>query len=240
MGQTSELQKASALRETVSAALPRVVPPSVLDKALELARGSESADLGSAHGELSRALREWRHSQPVADEGDQPNKPGERRVLTLHILGQSHSEIGRLLDLPRRQVQTRIDAGDLDPLRRSLAGTGARVDCPRSGTIWQASTCDRPSIDVVDHISSCPACAESWRLAVAIRRETSGAADVIQLFRTPPKRSEDPGAESPEPRRRQLPKFQLPRIDWPRAAVTILVAAIIVGGLVAAVILPTY
>lgn len=72
-----------------------------------------------------------------------------------------------------------------DPLRqawhRLAEDARAGGDCPTAERIWAAAWGEAPLEDrreVVDHLATCPACAEAWRLAREIGREQdSSAAD---------------------------------------------------------------
>jgi hypothetical protein len=69
------------------------------------------------------------------------------------------------------------DSRRLQEVFSSLA-PGARPPegCPAADRIWAALRGELPAREVrglVDHTASCPACAEAWRLAVAVERETA-------------------------------------------------------------------
>ncbi len=240
MAQTSELQAASALRQTLATAVPRVLPENDVEWAQDLVRRSQPANLASAHTQLTRALRERRHSHEPATVVGLPSKSSERRILTLHLFGHSHAEVARFLDLSRRQVQEKVEAaGELGPLRETLGmATGARGDCPEPVAIYEAASTPALTGHLADHLAQCPACAESWRLAIAIGQETEAAAEVIQLFDSPNQPKTKTNAEHKS--RRPLPKLELPTIDWRRAALAALIGGLVVAGLIAAAVLPTY
>ena len=77
---------------------------------------------------------------------------------------------------------TTLDA-ELDRMRQAFAGdTAAGVDCPPSIRIWEAVNGQlEPSgaAAVVDHVSSCGACAEAWRIARELEVEEAGGRTVI-------------------------------------------------------------
>ena len=77
---------------------------------------------------------------------------------------------------------TTLDA-ELDRMRQAFAGdTAAGVDCPPSIRIWEAVNSQLEPADaaaVVDHVSSCGACAEAWRIARELEVEEAGARPVI-------------------------------------------------------------
>lgn len=72
---------------------------------------------------------------------------------------------------------TTLDA-ELDRMRQAFAGdTAAGVDCPPSLRIWEAVNGQLEPADaaaVVDHVSSCGACAEAWRIARELEVEEAG------------------------------------------------------------------
>jgi hypothetical protein len=75
-----------------------------------------------------------------------------------------------------------VDA-ELDRMRQAFAGdTAAGVDCPPAIRIWEAVNGELAPADaaaVVDHVSSCGACAEAWRIAQELEVEQAGGAPVI-------------------------------------------------------------
>jgi hypothetical protein len=106
----------------------------------------------------------------------------------------------------RNQALTTPDA-DLDRLRRAFADdTTSGTDCPPAVQVWEAVNGQLDPADtaaVVDHVASCGACAEAWRLARDLEPETI--------------------ASSPIP----FPKKRRPSAAWPLlAAAAILVLAI--------------
>lgn len=71
------------------------------------------------------------------------------------------------------------DAGD-ERLRRAIAepedSAPAGDGCPPDGEIWSASQGELPPEAVqrlLDHIVGCPACDESWRMAIALGRDAA-------------------------------------------------------------------
>ena len=68
-------------------------------------------------------------------------------------------------------------------MRQAFAGdTAAGVDCPPSIRIWEAVNGQLEPADaaaVVDHVSSCGACAEAWRIAREVEVEEAGGGSVI-------------------------------------------------------------
>lgn len=73
------------------------------------------------------------------------------------------------------------DAAD-ERLRRAVAApeesAPAGDGCPPDGEIWSASRGELPPEAVqrlLDHMVDCPACDESWRMALALGREAAGA-----------------------------------------------------------------
>jgi hypothetical protein len=77
---------------------------------------------------------------------------------------------------------TTVDA-ELDRMRQAFAGdTAPGVDCPPSIRIWEAVNGQLDPADaaaVVDHVSSCGACAEAWRIARELEVEEAGGGFVI-------------------------------------------------------------
>jgi len=75
-----------------------------------------------------------------------------------------------------------VDA-ELDRMRQAFAGdTAAGTDCPPAIRIWDAVNGQLKPSDaaaVVDHVSSCGACAEAWRIAREIDVEEAGDRPVI-------------------------------------------------------------
>jgi len=70
-----------------------------------------------------------------------------------------------------------MNDGEIEDLRRAFTAPGGTAplpeDCPPAETIWAAVYGELPPgalRDVVDHIATCPACAEDWRLAVEVGR----------------------------------------------------------------------
>lgn len=87
----------------------------------------------------------------------------------------------------------KIDIQDIEKLREvlfSLPPDGPEgEDCPDPETLWKAVGLELPPQQrrqIVDHVASCPACAEEWRLAVGFSRE-AGRLDPV------------PGDVQPEP-----------------------------------------
>jgi hypothetical protein len=71
---------------------------------------------------------------------------------------------------------------ETEALRRAFTAPGGipphPESCPAPETLWAAVHGELPPgalRDVVDHIASCPACAEDWRLAVEAEREATPA-----------------------------------------------------------------
>ena len=72
---------------------------------------------------------------------------------------------------------TTVDA-ELDRMRRAFAGDAAsRADCPPADRLWDAvkgQLNPAEAAAVVDHVSSCGACAEAWRIARELEVEEAG------------------------------------------------------------------
>lgn len=64
-----------------------------------------------------------------------------------------------------------------------------REDCPAPESIWKAARLELPldeRVAIIDHVSECPVCAESWRLAAALgARHDAAAAPRRQRFLLP-------------------------------------------------------
>lgn len=77
---------------------------------------------------------------------------------------------------------TTVDA-ELDRMRQAFAGdTAAGADCPPAPRLWEAVHGELDPAEaavVVDHLSSCGACAEAWRLAREIAPEQTDARPVL-------------------------------------------------------------
>jgi hypothetical protein len=78
-----------------------------------------------------------------------------------------------------------MNDGEIENLRRAFTAPGGTAprpeDCPPAETLWAAVHGELPPgalRDVVDHIATCPACAEDWRLAVEVEREATATAEV--------------------------------------------------------------
>ena len=80
---------------------------------------------------------------------------------------------------------------DLDALRRAFAADGppadaAGEDCPHPERLWAAVRGELPDAErdaLLDHVAVCAACAEDWRLAAELARESREAAPVVPLHR---------------------------------------------------------
>src|SRR6185436_4475958 len=77
------------------------------------------------------------------------------------------------------------EEGELAKLRRAFASLSqpapAPAACPPPEKIWEAVRGELPPGEVraiVEHMAVCPACAEDWRLAVALQRPET-ASNVI-------------------------------------------------------------
>jgi hypothetical protein len=68
---------------------------------------------------------------------------------------------------------------ELDRMRRTFADdTTSGTDCPPAVRIWEAANGQLDPGDaavVVDHVASCGACAEAWRIARELEAEEAGA-----------------------------------------------------------------
>lgn len=71
---------------------------------------------------------------------------------------------------------------EIEALRRAFTAPGGipprPEDCPAPETLWAAIHGELPPgplREVVDHIATCPACAEDWRLAVEVERAAARA-----------------------------------------------------------------
>jgi anti-sigma factor RsiW len=71
---------------------------------------------------------------------------------------------------------------DLESMRTAFAqpdDPGDRASCPDDGEIWDAVHGALPADrlrEVVDHVATCAACAESWRIALQLERRDPAAA----------------------------------------------------------------
>lgn len=80
---------------------------------------------------------------------------------------------------------------DLETLRRAFAAAGGApprdgADCPQPERIWAAARgalhgAERDAL--LDHVASCSACAEDWRLALELMRGERGGATVLPMRR---------------------------------------------------------
>jgi hypothetical protein len=78
------------------------------------------------------------------------------------------------------------EEGELAKLRRAFASASqpapAPADCPSPEKIWEAVRGESPAREiqaVVTHMAGCSACAEDWRLAMAMQRSETSVAKVI-------------------------------------------------------------
>ncbi|HEX9670754.1 MAG TPA: zf-HC2 domain-containing protein [Thermoanaerobaculia bacterium] len=86
---------------------------------------------------------------------------------------------------------TNPDRLDLEALRRAFAAAGppadaAAEDCPHPEQIWAAVRGELPDTErdaLLDHVAVCAACAEDWRLAAELARESREVAPVVPLRR---------------------------------------------------------
>jgi putative zinc finger protein len=75
----------------------------------------------------------------------------------------------------RKGGEEREDMNELEDMRQAFAAAAgpppAPERCPAPETIWAAAQGELPPAEareVVDHTAGCPACAEDWRLALAL------------------------------------------------------------------------
>lgn len=78
------------------------------------------------------------------------------------------------------------EEGELAKLRRAFAAApqpaSAPAACPSPEKIWEAVRGELPAAEVraiVEHTAACAACAEDWRLAMALQRPEAGISNVI-------------------------------------------------------------
>ncbi|HKH46297.1 MAG TPA: zf-HC2 domain-containing protein [Thermoanaerobaculia bacterium] len=78
------------------------------------------------------------------------------------------------------------EEGELAKLRRAFASVpqpaSAPAACPSPEKIWEAVRGELPSREIqaiVTHMAGCAACAEDWRLAMALQRPAAGVSNVI-------------------------------------------------------------
>ena len=81
---------------------------------------------------------------------------------------------------------------ELARLRAAFAAPGGQAPepeaCPPSDTIWLAVRGELPPDElraIVDHIATCPACAEDWRIAKAFEEEAQVAAPAVPTTARP-------------------------------------------------------
>jgi hypothetical protein len=74
-----------------------------------------------------------------------------------------------------------LDA-ELDRMRRAFADdTTSGTDCPPAARVWEAANGQLEPGDaaaVVDHVATCGACAEAWRIARELETEEAGAGPI--------------------------------------------------------------
>ena len=71
------------------------------------------------------------------------------------------------------------DAWIAEVLRARTEDTGPRADCPDPARIWDAVRLQVPvdaRLEIIDHLSVCPTCAEAWSLAAELVPETAHTA----------------------------------------------------------------
>lgn len=82
-------------------------------------------------------------------------------------------------------IPMKRDEGELARLRRAFASLSqpapAPAACPAPEKIWEAVRGELPPAElrqIVEHMAACPACAEDWRLAIALQKPET-ASNVI-------------------------------------------------------------
>jgi len=240
MGQTHQRPAEAADPEAIAAALRTVLPSDVLPWALALPEASTSHILLSrVHAALSRALRSHRHTVPVQEASPVPAS----EIDALSTFGHSTDQIASLLGIRRPEILiARAKSGDLSAhIRARTTWTGHSSPCPDTQNLWLASTpSDTPVLpSILKHVATCPACAESWHLAVALRHESATEADVIPLFGAEDTPIREPAAPAAHPKV-TWPVLQVSELPLRRWALRAFGIAAVVIAAIAMAILSTY